>query len=64
MMIQQFAYSALHYIISIPVINILTITGSLSAFVIDFAIYGTKINMQQLKGLMAGMIGVLLTVNG
>ena len=62
-LIQQFAYTALHFIVSVPVINILTIIGSLSAIIWDYWMYGTKINSRQMCGLAVGVFGVFVTVN-
>ena len=64
MLVNQIAYTAMHYVVSLPTINILNISGSIFAFVIDYFMYGTKINPQQIPGIIAGCLGVAVTVNG
>lgn len=64
MIINQIAYTAMHYVVPLPVINILNISGSIFAFVFDYALYGSKIHAEQIPGIIAGCIGVVVTVNG
>lgn len=64
MLVNQIAYTAMHYVVSLPTINILNISGSIFAFVIDYLLYGTKIHPQQVPGIVAGCLGVAVTVNG
>lgn len=64
MIINQIAYTAMHYVVPLPVINILNISGSIFAFLIDYLMYGTEIHKEQIPGILAGCAGVIVTVNG
>jgi len=64
MLVQQMAYTAMHYVVSLPVLNILSISGSIFVFVLDYFLHGVKISGKQLVGIVAGILGVLVTVNG
>lgn len=64
MVINQLAYTAMHYIVPLPVINILNISGSIFAFVCDYLLYGTKIDKMQIPGIIIGFLGVIVTALG
>jgi drug/metabolite transporter (DMT)-like permease len=64
MLINQIAYTAMHYVVSVPVINILNISGSIFAFIVDYLMYGTPIHREQILGMLVGFVGVAVTVNG
>lgn len=64
MLVNQITYTAMHYVVPLPVINILNISGSIFAFVVDYALYGTVINRRQVVGFAIGCLGLMLTVGG
>jgi drug/metabolite transporter (DMT)-like permease len=64
MLVNQISYGAMHYVVSMPVINILNISGSIFVFVLDYFIHGVQVNKKQLIGMVLGFLGVILTVNG
>lgn len=64
MLVNQIAYTSMHYVVSVPVINILNISGSIFAFIVDYFMYGTPIHKEQMLGIIIGFLGVAVTVNG
>jgi drug/metabolite transporter (DMT)-like permease len=64
MIVNQIAYTAMHFVVPIPVINILNISGSIFAFLCDYLLYGTPLHKEQVPGIIAGCLGVAVTVNG
>lgn len=64
MLVNQVAYTFMHFVVPLPVINILNISGSIFAFLCDYWLYGTKIHSMQIPGILAGCFGVVVTVNG
>ena len=64
MLVNQIAYTFMHFVVPLPVINILNISGSIFAFLCDYWLYGTKIHAMQIPGILAGCLGVVVTVNG
>jgi drug/metabolite transporter (DMT)-like permease len=64
MLVNQIAYTSMHYVVPVPVINILNISGSIFAFIVDYLMYGTPIHKEQIMGIVVGFLGVAVTVNG
>lgn len=64
MLINQICFTAMHYVVPLPVINILNISGSLCVFILDYLLYGIPIHRGQVPGIIAGCVGVILTASG
>lgn len=64
MLVNQIAYTGMHFVVPLPIINILNISGSIFAFICDYLLYGTKIYPMQIPGIIVGFVGVIVTVNG
>ena len=64
MLVNQIAYTSMHYVVPVPIINILNISGSIFAFIVDNIMYGTPIHKEQILGIVVGFLGVAVTVNG
>ena len=53
-----------HFYIPIPIVHTLSGSGPIFIFIIDYYRNGVKINEKQLVGIVLGLLGVILTVNG
>lgn len=62
--IHQIVYTGMHFVLSYPLINSITITGPLFVFIIDYYINGITITKMQVIGIAIGFIGVLINING
>lgn len=60
----QVVYTAMHFVLSFPLINSITITGPLFVFIIDYYINGVTINRVQAIGIAIGFAGILINING
>lgn len=54
----------MHFVLSFPLINSITITGPLFVFLIDYYINGVTINKMQAVGIAFGFAGILINING
>ena len=61
---QGWSVALSHFYIPIPVIHTLSGTGPIFVFVIDYYKNGVNINKKQLVGIILGICGLILTVNG
>jgi drug/metabolite transporter (DMT)-like permease len=64
MLINQICYTVMHYVVPLPVINILNISGSLCVFILDYLLYGIPIHRGQVPGIIAGCLGVAFAASG
>lgn len=64
MIIQGLVFTVLQFILTQPIINTINSTGPLFIFLLDYKINGITINQKQVYGVILGVIGVLLTING
>lgn len=62
--IHQYFYSALHYVLSFPLLNSTLITGPLFVFIIDYYLNGVTINKDQVWGIVISFVGILINING
>jgi drug/metabolite transporter (DMT)-like permease len=63
-LIQQSIYTAMHYVLSFPLISSISITGPLFLFITDYYINGVTINKVQAVGIIVSFIGILINING
>ena len=61
---QGWSVALSHFYIPIPVIHTLSGSGPIFVFAIDYYRNGVSINKKQLVGMIFGICGVILTVNG
>lgn len=54
----------MYFVVPSPIINVISLTGPLFVFILDYYLNGVAINSKQLYGIIIGFSGVLLTVNG
>ncbi len=62
--VQAFGYTIVQFYLPQPIVQTLNSTGPLFVFLLDYKLNGIKITQKQIVGILFGMIGVLLTVNG
>ena len=62
--IQQLIYTAMHYVLSFPLISSISITGPLFLFITDYYINGVTINKVQAVGIVVSFIGIIINING
>jgi drug/metabolite transporter (DMT)-like permease len=62
--IHQFVYTAMHFVLSFPLINSIVITGPLFVFIIDYFLNGVTINKIQVIGIAVSFTGILINING
>ena len=51
-------------VLPLPIVHTLGASGNLFVFIWDYLINGVTVNREQLKGIVVGVIGVLLAING
>lgn len=64
MIAQGLVYTFIQFYLTQPIIQTLSCTGPLFIFLLDYQINGVTITQKQLYGVILGIAGVLLTVNG
>jgi len=64
MVLHQLYYAAMQFVVSMPIINIITLSGPLFVFIIDYLINGITINRKQFMGIVCGIAGVIAVING
>lgn len=64
MVLHGIAMAISQFILPLPIVHTISSTGNLYIFFWDYYLYGNKISKEQVKGVVVGMIGVLLVVNG
>ena len=52
------------FVLPLPIIHTISSSGVLFVFMIDYLQNGVTINQKQAYGIIAGIVGVLLTTNG
>ena len=57
-------YTIAQFYLSQPIIQTIYTTGPLFVFIVDYKINHVKITQKQFYGVMLGVFGVLMTVNG
>ena len=64
MTIHSFCLGLAQFILPIPVVHIISCSGTLFIFIIDYFMHGTTINPRQGIGIAIGLLGVCLVING
>ncbi len=64
MALQGVVYAIIQFYLTQPIIQTLNSTGTLFIFLLDYKINGVTITRKQFYGVVLGISGVLLTVNG
>ncbi len=64
MALQGVVYAIIQFYLTQPIIQTLNSTGTLFIFLLDYKINGVTITRKQFYGVVLGILGVLLTVNG
>jgi drug/metabolite transporter (DMT)-like permease len=64
LIIHQYTLTVMHFVLSMSVLNSIGTIGPIFVFLIDYQINGVTINKKQLLGIIGGIFGVLLTING
>jgi drug/metabolite transporter (DMT)-like permease len=64
MVVNQVVYTGMHFVLSFPLINSISITGPLIVFIIDYYLNGVTINRNQVIGIIIGFVGILINING
>ena len=62
--IQSIVFTIAQFYLSQPIIQIINCTGPLKVFILDYFINKTTITMSQFYGVLIGVAGALLTING
>jgi drug/metabolite transporter (DMT)-like permease len=64
MVFHQLVYTSMYYVLSFTILNTIAATGPLFVFVLDYFMNSVEINRKQFIGIVLGLMGVLLTING
>lgn len=64
MALQGIVLAIIQFFLTQPIINTLTNTGPLFIFLLDYKINGITITRSQFWGVIFGVVGVIMTVNG
>lgn len=64
MTLQGLVYIAVQFYLTQPIIQTLNSSGTLFIFLLDYLINGITVTKKQFYGIIVGVFGVLLTVNG
>ena len=49
---------------ALPIVYTVSGSGPLFALIVDYYLNGVKINSKQLWGIVVGLVGLILTING
>ena len=52
------------FMLPLPIVYSITVSGPIFVFIFDYYMNGVAINNKQLLGIVIGVIGLLLTING
>ena len=52
------------FYLSLPIVHTICGGGPIFIFIVDYYMNGIKINMKQFLGILIGIIGLILTING
>ena len=61
---QGWSIAISHFYIPIPIVHTLSGIGPIFVFIMDYYKNGVKINKKQIVGIILGLVGVILIVNG
>lgn len=62
--LQAFGYTIVQFYLPQPIVQTLNSTGPLFVFLLDYQINGITVTKRQFIGILLGVSGVILTVNG
>lgn len=62
--VQSIIYTVAQYYLPQPILQTIHTTGALFVFILDYKINHVTITKKQFYGVMLGVAGVLLTING
>ena len=62
--VQAFGYTIVQFYLPQPIVQTLNSTGPLFVFLLDYKMNGITVTKKQIIGILFGMFGVLLTING
>ena len=52
------------FVLPLPIVYSITVSGPIFVFIFDYYMNGIAINSKQLIGIIVGVSGLLLTING
>ena len=61
---QGWSTALAQFYIPIPIVHTLSGTGPIFVFIIDYYKNGVQINKKQIVGILLGILGVIVTING
>lgn len=64
MAVHNYIISLAQFYLPLPLVHIIHSSGTLYICVWNYLIFGTKINYEQIKGIIIGFTGVILVING
>ena len=64
MIIFAFSMSFVQFVLPLPIVHTITASGNIFIFFWDYYLYSTTITSKQLKGIVIGLVGVVLLING
>lgn len=64
MSIHSLVFSVSQFILPLPIVHTLSCTGVLFIFIVDYLMFGTKINSKQTIGIIIGIVGSMVASNG
>lgn len=64
MAMYSLVFALSQFILPLPVVHTINCSGQIFIFLLDYFLYGVKINCQQAIGVFLGIVGVLLAGNG
>lgn len=62
--VQSIIFTVAQFYLTQPIIHTINTTGALFIFILDYKINHVTITRKQFYGVMLGVLGVLLTING
>jgi drug/metabolite transporter (DMT)-like permease len=63
MVLHQFYYFIMQFVVSLPTINTILLSGPLFVFILDYFMNGVTITQRQLASIATGICGVAITIN-
>jgi drug/metabolite transporter (DMT)-like permease len=61
---QQLLHTYMFYVLSFSLIGTLIVAGPLFVFIIDYLMNSVTVNRKQVIGIILGVLGVIITING
>ena len=52
------------FYLPLPIVHTICGSGPIFVFILDYYLNGVRINLKQLIGIILGLLGLILTVNG